>query len=217
MTTSTKPDLNRRHNERAAARDGEAGFSLIELLIVVAIMLIMAAIVTFSMTSHKNLYKSDDETLRIINVMREASQLALTQRQAMRVEIDATNKRIKLIDENFAGTTDDRVVRTVYLDNSAIIRVDAAPIGVTKPNPPNLPDAVFTGTAPKVWKIWFRRDGTATDSAQAALSATLYIWPPDPADSTRAKDKKLVRAITIFGGSGAIRLWKHNGTTFVAS
>lgn len=218
MSSFIKPDSVKRSERRPSWHDA-AGHTLIEILIVLAIMGIMLSIVLFSMTAHKNAYKSDDETLRIINVLREASQLALTQRQPMRVELDATNKTIKIFDENLAGVGDDQQVRIVYLENSTNIREDVAPSGITAPNPPNYTASAFAGTNPKVWTIWFRRDGTVTDNASPPIpnSSTLYIWQPDPANTNQAKNNKQVRAITVFGGTGVIRLWKYNGTKFVAS
>jgi prepilin-type N-terminal cleavage/methylation domain len=213
-----KSEKAARSNRRVSV-NSQSGFSLVEVLVVLAIMSILLVFAVFSLTGHKSLYKSDDETLRIVNVLREASQLALTQRQPMRVELDATNKTIRIVDENLSTSTDDKEVRKVFLENAAVIRVDAAPTGVSKPNPPNYPDASFTGTAPKVWKVWFRRDGTVTDNAAtpAITSSTLYIWEPSPSNNAQAKDKKLVRCITIFGTTGGIRLWKHDGTNFVAN
>lgn len=217
MTKLAKPERDARGSVRVS-RHSEAGFSLVEILVVLAIMTILLVFAVFSLTGHKTLYRTDDETLRIINVLREASQLALTQRQPMRVELDATNKTIRIVDENLSTSTDDKEVRKVFLEKAAIIRVDTAPAGVSKPDPPNYPNAAFAGT-PKVWKVWFRRDGTVTDNAAtpAITSSTIYIWEPSASDNTQAKDKKLVRCITIFGTTGGIRLWKHNGTSFVAS
>ncbi|MBV9209823.1 MAG: type II secretion system protein [Acidobacteria bacterium] len=192
---------------------------MIEIMIVLAIIGIMLSIALFGMTAHKTAYKADDETLRIINVLREASQLALTQRQPMRVELDATNKTIKIYDENLPGAGDDQLKRIVYLEKTNDIREDVAPLGVAAPNPPNYTAAAFAGTSPKVWTIWFRRDGTVTNNATPAIpvSATLYIWQPDPTNTNQAKNNKQVRAVTVFGGTGVIRLWKYNGTKFVAS
>lgn len=218
MSSFTRPDSVTQSNRRSSL-SGEAGHTLIEILIVVSLIMVMLSIALFGMTGHKNAYKADDETMRILSVLREASQLALTQRQPMRVELDATNKTIKIYDENLAGAGDDQQVRIVYLENSSIIREDAAPSGVTAPTPPNYTAAAFTGSSPKVWKIWFRRNGTVTDNQATPVptSVTLYVWQPDPANTNQAKNNKQVRAITIFGGTGVIRFWKYNGTTFVAS
>lgn len=218
MSSFNRPDSVTRSNRRPSLQR-QAGHTLIEVLIVVALIMIMLSFALFGMTGHKNAYKADDETMRILSVLREASQLALTQRQPMRVELDATNKTIKIYDENLPGAGDDQQKRIVYLENASNIRVDAAPTGITAPNPPNYTAAAFVGTSPKVWSIWFRRNGTVTDNQATPVptSVTIYIWPPDPANNNQAKNSKQVRAITIFGGTGVIRFWKYNGTTFVAS
>ncbi len=214
MSTLTKSD--RADRAILALRRNQAGFSLIEMLLVLTLMVILMVFVGFSLIGSKKLYRADDETLRILNVFREASQLALTQRQPMRVELDATNKTIRIVDENLSTASDDKEVRRVKLESSSALRVDVMPTNVTKPNPPNYPDAPYAGT-PKVWKIWFKRDGTVTNSANSIVSSTLYIWEPNPTNIAQAKDKKLVRCITIFGTTGVIRLWKHDGTNFIAS
>ncbi len=206
-------------SKRRVSDKKQSGYSLVELLIVLAILMIFLTFTMYSLSANKQLYRTDDETLRILNVLREASQLALTQRQPMRVELDATNKTIRIIDENLSTSTDDKEVRKVSLEKAVLVRVDAMPTNVTKPNPPNYPDAAFNAATPNVLKLWFRRDGTVTDGAATPVitSSTIYIWEPSPTNSAQAKDKKLVRCLTIFGTTGAIKLWKHDGTNFIAS
>jgi hypothetical protein len=71
-------------------------------------------------------------------------------------------------------------------------------------------------TGHNVWTARFRRDGSVFNAAGTTpVSANLYIWAPLTAGSLTPRNNIEVRAITIFGGTGAIRYWKYNGATFV--
>jgi hypothetical protein len=95
--------------------------------------------------------------------------------------------------------------------------MDVAPTGIVAPTPPNYALAPFVAG---VWSLRFRSDGSVTTAAGIPVSGTLLLWPPKkvPYDSTDlvARSKAEIRAITIFGGSGAVRYWKFDGTTWVA-
>ncbi|MGE3468182.1 MAG: hypothetical protein AB7J13_14790, partial [Pyrinomonadaceae bacterium] len=96
------------------------------------------------------------------------------------------------------------------------------------PNPPNYTDITFgsdafghlNGTASvsghTVWAARFQRNGSVVNPTGIPVSVNIYVWPPASPGSTTPRNKTEVRAITMFGGSGAIRYWKHNGTTFLA-
>jgi hypothetical protein len=132
-----------------------------------------------------------------------------------------------LIDEN--GAAADSLVKKIPLELTRDVRMDVAPSSVAKPNPPNYADAAFavdavghlvgstTVTGHTVWFARFKSDGSVVNAADIPLSATIYIWPPASAGNPTARNTAEVRAITLFGGSGAMRYWKYNGTTFVAS
>jgi Tfp pilus assembly protein FimT len=210
---------------------GERGGSLIELLIVVVVIMIVAGFSLFAVTGHKAMYKTDDQALQIIDVLRAASLRAVTQRQTIRVEINLTTSRVQMIDENDpAISTDDAVVRSYNLEKTTDVKLSAQPLNVTTlpPTPSNFPVAVFASslhplsTSNSVCTIRFARNGTVLNAGTNALGAnaaitstTLFIWPPQAADQTRAKTLGSVRAITIFGSTGNIRFWKFNGTSFV--
>ena len=211
------------------SRRGELGLSLIEILIVMGVIALLSAISLPYIYNYKKLYKSEDQTLKVIDLMREAGQLAISRRRLIRFEIDLTANTVLLIDGNGPGAADDLQIKSIPLELVREIRMDQIPAGVTKPNPPNYTDIAFSvdtvghlrGTTwvigNSVWQAGFMPDGSVVNTANVPLSVNIYIWPPVTYGSTTPRNKSEVRAITMFGGTGAIRYWKHNGTTFVAT
>lgn len=209
---------------------GERGHSMIELLIVVSIIVILTAVTIFALTGHKSAYKADDQSLKILDFIREANSRALTYRETIRLEIDTTDNEIRLIDENSSLTsTDDKEFRSMPLEKVADVVVDKTPSGITAPNPPSYTVATYatdtighlegstTVTGHRVWSMRFKADGTVINNSNAVTSATLFIYPPLSASTLdTAKNTKLVRAITIFGGSVGVKLWKYDGSAWVA-
>ncbi len=204
-----------------------SGFSLTELLTVVAVIAIVVTISVPYLLNYRKLYRSDDQALKIMDLMQETSQLAITRRRTFRFEIDLTSNKIHIIDE--AGTNADFLIKSVPLDKPADVRVDIIPTGVTRPNPPNYNNAVFAvdtlghleGSTPvsshNVWAVRFQRDGSAVNAAGLPVSATLFVWPPASSGSSTPRSTKEIRAITLFAPSSAVRFWKFNGSTFVST
>lgn len=201
------------------------GFSLLELMVVVAIILVLSAMSVPFYYNYTRLYKSEDEALKLMDNMREAGQLALAKRRTFRLEIDLTDNALNIIDEN--GTAADNLLKSIPLESTAEIRVDSIPTGVTKPNPPNFPDAAYandtlghlrgttTVSGHRVWAARFRSDGSVVNAVDSPINVNLYVWPPTAPAATTTRNKNEIRALTMFGGSGAVRYWKHNGSAFI--
>lgn len=198
---------------------------MIELVVVVAIMMILAVLVVPNIFSSKRLYQSETQSLMIMDLLREASQQAMNQRRTFRVEIDLTDNALLLIDER--NSDPDEMVKSIPLASPSDIRLDSAPDGVDGPTPPDYNDITFindetghdrNGTSVSghnVWAARFQRDGTVVNNAGNPISATIYVWPPAAPESAEPRAATEVRAITMFGGSGAVRYWKYDGSTFL--
>jgi prepilin-type N-terminal cleavage/methylation domain-containing protein len=201
------------------------GFSMVEMLVVVAIVMIMVAVSLPYAVNYRKLYRSEEQALKVIDLIRETSQKALNQRRTFRLEVDATTNTAMIIDEN-TSTEPDVLVKTIALDDPAILRMDVEPASIGRPNPPNYPTAVFAddeighmngGTnviGNRVWAAHFRSDGTVVNEGNVPISISLFVFPASSGSSDVPTDNKQVRAITIYGGSGAVRYWRYNGTTY---
>lgn len=196
------------------------GFSLVELLIVMTVMLILSAAVFFNLNAHQRLYKPDDQSLKIVDVLQEARQRALTQRETMRVEIDTTAKMVRLIDENRADTAgDDKIIKQVPLLAANEVRIDARPSDITydPPEPIPVPLAVYKQSAypmsanNQVCTLRFTSNGSVLNAGNGSIGSgavptgvSLHIWSPK---SSNQNASEIARAVTIIGTTGSIRFW----------
>lgn len=193
------------HNHRAD------GYSAIELLIVAAMVIAVTAIAVFTLTPQKRAHRADDAAAQVTNFFRDAYHRAISQRQTMRVQIDRSANLVTLIDENRLPVGDEMEVRRAKLsDEVSLIPpvIAGAPVGAP-PAPYSYGAAVFAGD---VWAARFRSDGSVVDGAGNPLSATLFFSPVN----IRNSDFNLIRAVTIFGPSGSMRVWRYTGASFDA-
>lgn len=217
--------------ERNAAgrRDHEeGGFSLIELLIVMALLIIMTVIGVSALIRSRELSVTDDQAIKILEAFRQARQIALTKRRAVRVELCPANtdEFIRIIDTNTAaGAGDDQVVAMFPAITAPVSASVDLPSPVALPFPaPAAPDTypqVVNFTQPShphpsvptgnVWAVVFLSNGMMVDSATAGLGsvpvplmATLVVQNPAQGNSS-------LRAITFFGGSSSAKVWKYTG------
>ncbi len=197
-------------NRRSAHREAD-GYSLIELLIAVVVMITMTAAAVFTLVPQRRAYGTEDAAGQVVNFLRDAYQRAISQRQTMKVQIDRTNMLIKIIDENTLPVGDEVEVRRAKLNNE--ISVNQPTVSSSLLNPPaapyNYPVAVYTSN---LWEARFRSDGSVVDTAGNTLSATVFF----SLVNMKTSDTNLIRAVTVFGPSGSIRFWRYTGTNFDA-
>lgn len=205
--------------EKKCALSSEQGFSLIEMLVVIVLM---AILVTFAIlgTSSRKLFAADTQALAIIDILQEARQKALTQGKALRVEINDTDKQIRLIDENSTiAANDDRVLQTQSFDSSVTVGVKPANVNIfgtlPKSNSP-IPEIQFKQTSyplsanDKVKTLRFLKngevvDGGTDDLGTGALSSGVTVYVYNGASGSRSN---VVRAVTVSGITAAVELLK---------
>lgn len=199
------------------------GFSIVEMLIVLTVMVILSGFSLFYLSGHQRLFRPDEQSLKIVDMMQEARQRSLTQRETMRVEIDLTDGIIRLIDENTPATADDdRIVRSAELFPASEIKLETRPPDIST-NPEEampVPQAQFRQSihpesiSNTVCTYRFLRNGTVVDQGTDAVGtnavptgSTLFIWSPK---KDNPSESDIARAITVIGATGSVRFWEYN-------
>lgn len=212
-------------NSESVRRRREDGYSLVELLTVLVVVGIMAGFSLAYLNPNRKAYDTDDQALKIIDLMQKARQFSLTKRRTMRVEFNTFRKAVRLIDENEPDTVDDdREIDAVPLLPESRVIINRRPTNVSNPPPgfSNAEDAVFSGSlhplsaGENTFTLRYRRNGQVHDQGSNALGsnsnprrATIYLFPPVQGSTTEASSPVMVKAITILSATGAILYWGH--------
>jgi prepilin-type N-terminal cleavage/methylation domain-containing protein len=202
-------DTTQRRQELAVSRRNEAGFTLLEVLVVVALLGTLAAMAIMVSPAFLKTAKADAGIEQAMDTLRLARETAISQRRNVRVVfvgLDAIQTTREDIGANgvVTGTT---VLRTVQLENRMQFRVVS---GV-----PNTPDAFSLSNATASGALafgtsttrMFTSEGTFVNQAGDVLNGTIFL--------SIQGDSLSARAITIFGPTALIRAWRWNGRDWV--
>jgi prepilin-type N-terminal cleavage/methylation domain-containing protein len=190
----------------------EQGFSLIELVVVVAIMFIVAAFAVIQTTGTMAGYRANAAQDLVFSQLRVARGLAISQRRTVQVWID----------QSFSGPGGTQQVK-YQIQAAAQTNEVPGPIVALPLSAPvqflletGVPDtpmafgnsaAVFIGNTsggPAIMQ--FNPTGTFTDNTGTAiLNGTVFLGIPGQASTARA--------VTIMGGTGRVRQYTWNGTS----
>ncbi len=192
-------------------RKSASGFSVLELLVVVAVVAVMSAIAVFSLN---NLFKyaTDSQSRKIVDIFDEARQKALNQRTIFRVEINKTKNRILLIDENSSSTAvDDAIVKSVPIDSEVVIGTKPSNVSTNPSATSPIPILTYqTSNYPlsngdQKITLRFRRNGQVIDAGTDSIGtgslvtgATVFLYAAKQGATTPTD----VRAITVLGTTG---------------
>jgi len=180
-----------------AGRRSEAGYSLLEILVVIAIIGIMAGVAATIMTKIIPMVHADSSLDLLVGELRQGRQMAIDQRRNFIATFSGTNEFV-LVRQEMNGTTTP--IADYFLSNNVTYTTVA---GV-----PDTPDGLGNSLAVNFGggdQIVFLSDGTVT-SGNNRVNGTVFLGTVgSPATA---------RAITIMGATGRIRGYEYNGSAW---
>jgi prepilin-type N-terminal cleavage/methylation domain-containing protein len=210
--------LHRQTQSHKAQRTQVDGFSLVELLTVVAVICILTAIALPQLIAQRRLVRSAGIPREIATQLRFARQQAMSQRQAFTFQYDNVNKTIRVIDNNATGIsvlTDgsypnnagSRVVQTSSLAVGGVPNIE-----INYGIPSGLPTgALADGTSNtsltngKI-NITFQPNGSVIDATGNPVDRAIFIY------NTRVP-RETAGAISVIGSAGRVKMWRYAPTT----
>jgi prepilin-type N-terminal cleavage/methylation domain-containing protein len=179
---------------------GQRGVTLVELMFVVAVMAAVASMAVMLTPNFTRQAKADAGVTQAVSALRNAREVAVSQRRNVRVNFIDPNM-IQVIREEIPGPA-TTLLTTVYLENGMQYRQFAGQN--------DTPDQ-FGFAAPVSFGLAanriFTSEGTFVDTAGDPLNGTVFLG--------RINDPSSSRAITIFGPTALIRLWRWDGQRWV--
>jgi len=180
----------------STTRRGEAGTSLIEMLVVIAVVGIVMAITVMVMPSALMYAKADSGAAQVVAALRLAREQAIAQRRNVRVVFTAPDQiTVSRVEIPGPGTT---VISDARIEGGSEFLLFA---GV-----PDTPDAFGAAGAISfggATTVAFTSAGEFVDQGGDPVNGTVYI-------GTRGTPLS-GRAITIFGPTALIREWRWDG------
>ncbi|HYL63937.1 MAG TPA: prepilin-type N-terminal cleavage/methylation domain-containing protein [Candidatus Methylomirabilis sp.] len=202
-----------KHTNRA-----EHGFSLIELVTVVALILIVTGWAVINMAGATQNAKANAAMDGVVNILRQARELAIAKRRNVEVQFNMPNQ-VTLTVLTLPGEAAPAPIAPVYLN-------DNAPGGSTFMLFPSLPDTPMNfgnGNAINLqqpggggaWTVMFTTSGAFVGTSQSA--GVLYqTTNNDPVNASIFMgvqgNTNTARAVTIFGATGRVRSYHWNGS-----
>ena len=197
MTLHTCMDRHRKRRRPAK----EAGFSLVELLMVVAVGGTLAGISVMGFAQAATSIRGDNGMVQVMSQLRLARDLAINQRRTMEVEFLAPNEIRITRQEIPNGTT----LQNQFFLEGTVQFVQFSGV-------PDTPDGFGAGDEidfDGANDFGFLGDGMLVDLSNPAVagtpvSGTVFLGIPNQPASARA--------VTVFGGTGRVR-----GYTWIAN
>jgi len=194
-----------KNEAKPTARQAERGFSMIELMIALTIILIVSAIAITQLTPNMQQARVDAAMREVIASFRQAREFSIANRRYVQVSFPANNQ-IQITQMNTltpgAGAVNN-VIQTVTLAPPLVFNLDGMP---------DTPDAYGNG-GPIVFEsvvngpvggMLFQSDGELLDGATfLPINGTVFMGIPG--------QQSTARAVTVLGTTGRVRGWKSNG------
>jgi prepilin-type N-terminal cleavage/methylation domain-containing protein len=210
-------ELQPKLNLKPAESDKQAGFSMIEMMVVVVLILVISAMAVIQYRPMMADAQMDAAMRQVMDQIRQAREYSIAKHRYVQITFPTVAT---------AGPTQYQVVITqmnswVAGDGTVNPVLSTVPIEPPArfflvPGSPDTPDAfgnaaaiVFENVANgPVGGMAFQSDGELIDGATfQPINGTVFLGVPNSNTSARA--------ITVLGSTGRVRGWKGTGTTWV--
>jgi prepilin-type N-terminal cleavage/methylation domain-containing protein len=195
-----------------SSRNGQRGFSMIELVVVVSIILIVTAISITQLKPNLQNARIDAAMRQVLETLRQAREFSITNRRYVQVTFPANNQvRITQLNTLTPGAGGiNPVLDTVTLSPPLIFTLDGMPVTPDDALPggcgtpaPVIFECVTNGP---VGGMVFQSDGELVDGTTfLPINGTVSLGIPG--------QQSTARAVTVLGTTGRVRGWKSNGAT----
>jgi prepilin-type N-terminal cleavage/methylation domain-containing protein len=208
------------------------GFSMVEMMVVLIIIGLMGAFAIPSLLTQRRLTRSIGITRQMMAQMRQARQMAMSERKAFTFSYDDTAKTITIIDHNndrtdpnsgkavltaggYPNTAGSTVVSTFSLGTDGLVAGDVKygiPTGLPSTASDPLGDGVsLTALVSSKLNVTFQRDGSVIDSTGSVSDRNpkdigLYIYNAKAPTATAS-------AISVLGASGRVKIWRYDSAS----
>jgi len=181
----------------------QRGFSLVELMVVIFIGLVIVGLTLSGVPSMLKSSRADGGLAELAAAVRFARESSISNRRNVQLTFSSNSVTVTRVEYCAAPCTPTTtVLRTIALEGRAQF-----PASVSWTDTPDaFGNASATSLGAKL-PAMFTTDGSFIDSSGDVLSGSLFIAAPG--------DPLSLRAVTIFGPTGAIHLWKWNGRAWV--
>jgi len=170
------------------------GFSLIEMLIAVALIAFMATISLPVLSSAVTYYRADESLDTALMQLRLARSMAVDQRRTFQVALGSEDRTITLtrLDDNTQISSVGIHPEVSFAFGAGVATSGKkAPDGLDADSPVDL----MNGTA-----VRFRPDGSAVTPEGEFCNGVVHM--------AVTHDRKVARAVSVFGATGKIKGWR---------
>jgi len=197
-------------------RDGEDGVSLIELIVVFAIMATVVSMGVLQVASMRRLNSSAAIPVQLKTQLRLARQQAMSQRRAVTLQYDDQAKQVSIVRQpaagkailslpNFPNPTGSVQLSTIALTGNGVEPSDLV-YGLPGSISSSLSDGTSLTSLPinKKINITFQPDGSVIDANGNPANFALFLYNSRAPNLTAS-------AVSVLGSAGRIKTWNYNG------
>jgi hypothetical protein len=176
---------------------------------------ILVSLALPQMIANRRLSRSVGITREILTQLRQARQLAMSQRQAFTFQYDDVAKRISIIDHNsnpgptllidpaYPNTAGSKVVSATPLAETFVASEMSYGIPSGLPTAPLGDGIPMTALLSNRLNITFQPDGSVIDATGNPIGRAMFIYNNKAPIGTAS-------AISIMGASGRVKIWRYD-------